>query len=155
MSKLLTDLMEAERRRRQLAISRSAKDLPAKAGDVAFAADEGLRARIEAEHLVAAESGSAARLAANKRGGEAQEERATAGMASSPRGAERIWGRLLAATALALMAGMGAGFWLGKLPAVPVRPWSEDQGVLRLRLDDRLMNPPLEEPRIVPRDRTQ
>ncbi len=199
MSKLLTDLMEAERRRRQLAIDRSGKDAPAKAGDAAFDAGEALRARIEAEHLAAAEAdpwkraaldrkasgayplaaekdaepAAVSRLEAEQKAAEAAERRApeasepaaaagsatarpaAAETASSQRGLQQTWRRLFAATALALMAGIGTGFWLGKPPAVPVRPWPEDPGVLRLRLDDRLMNPPRQEPRTIPRDRVR
>ena len=70
-------------------------------------------------------------------------------------GPQSAWWRLFAATALALTAGIGTGIWLGKPPAAPVRPWSDDQGALRLRLDDRLMNPPRQEPRPMPRDRSQ
>jgi hypothetical protein len=62
---------------------------------------------------------------------------------------------MFAATALALAAGIGTGIWLDKPPAAPVRSWSDDPGALRLRLDDRLMNPPRQEPRPVPRDRPQ
>lgn len=270
MSKLLTDLMEAERRRRQLAISRGAKDAAAKTDEAAFAADETLRARIEAEHLAAAEadrwkrialcrtpSGAyppAAEMATEQSGAEpavaAVHSRTTAndealrarieaehlavagadpwkrvalgrtasgayplgsGKAAersdaepfvaaahsctvaergaelaavsrlepermaedaaarpatampeaapdtaSPRpGPRRTGWRLFAATALASTAGIGAGFWLGKPPAVSVRPWPEDQGVLRLRLDDRLTHPPLQQPRMIPRDSSQ
>jgi hypothetical protein len=71
LSKLLTDLMEAERKRRQLAISPHGKDEPAKAGIAASDADEALRARIDAEHLAAAE----------KQAREAQAEQASAGLA--------------------------------------------------------------------------
>ena len=53
------------------------------------------------------------------------------------------------------LLGIGTGLWLGKSPAVPVRPWSEDPGVLRLRLDDKLLNPPLQTNRASPRDRSQ
>ena len=200
MSKLLTDLMEAERRRRQFAIGRSGKDAPAKAGDAAFDADEALRARIEAEHLAAAEAdpwkrvaldrkasgayplaaekdaepATVPRLEAEQKAAEAAERRAreaselaaaarsatarpevAAETASSQRGPQQTWRRLFAATALALMAGIGTGFWLGKPPTVPVGPWPEDPGVLRLRLDDRLMNPPRQEPRTIPRDRAR
>ena len=48
--------MAAERRRRQLEISRNAKDAPVKAGNAEFVADEVLRARIEAEHFAAAQA---------------------------------------------------------------------------------------------------
>ena len=75
--------------------------------------------------------------------------------ASSQRGPQQTWRRLFAATALALMVGIGTGFWLGKPPAVPVGPWPEDPGVLRLRLDDSLMNPPRHESRTIPRDRAR
>ena len=79
----------------------------------------------------------------------------TATSASSRRDPLPAWWRLFAATALALIAGIGTGFWLGKPPVVSARTWSEDPGVLRLRLDDRLMNPPLQEARTLPRDRVQ
>jgi hypothetical protein len=80
---------------------------------------------------------------------------AAAGTASSQRGPERTGWRLFSATALALMAGIGTGIWLGKPPAAPVRTWSEDPGALRLRLDDKLMNPPLQERPAIPRDRAR
>jgi hypothetical protein len=209
LSKLLTDLMEAERRRRQLAISRGAKDAAAKTDEAAFAADETLRARIEAEHLAVAGadrwkrialcrtasgayplgSGKAAersdaepfvaaahsctvaekdaeltvvsRLEPERLAEDAAVRPATAMPeaapdTASPRpGPRRTGWRLFAATALASTAGIGAGFWLGKPPAVSLRPWPEDQGVLRLRLDDRLTNPPLQQPHMIPRDSSQ
>lgn len=127
MSKLLTDLMAAERRRRQLAISRSTKEAPAKAGDAAFAADDALRARIEAEHLAAAKADpwkrvvldrTASRanpLAAENAGEQHAADQATvaalaraaaaAETASAQRGPQRNWRSLFAATALALMGG--------------------------------------------------
>ena len=131
------------------------------------------RARIEAEHLAAAEADPWKRVAldrkasgayplaaekdaepaavsrleaeqkaagaAERRAPEASELAAAAGSATArpaaaetaslQRGPQQTWRRLFAATALALMAGIGTGFWLGKPPAVPVRPWPEDPGV--------------------------
>ena len=225
MSKLLTDLMEAERRRRRLAIGPGGKDAPAKAGDAAFDADEALRPGIEEEHLAAAalsraaadaEAAAAAlaraaaeekaareahrraeresvearaaeaRLDAERKAGAAQAARvaaeadaaaaserrqgaanalaaiqpaaaecaATTKTAASQSGPQRIGWRLPAAMALTLMAGIGGGVWLGKPPAVPVRTLPQDPGALRLRLDEKLMNPPLQAPVGIPRDRS-
>ena len=199
MSKLLTDLMEAERKRRRLANSPGAGDAhsgasgqdaagPAAATLARTAADEAIAAeamrraevesRIEAERNATETAARQARQASKLAAAETQAVAATAShqdMASAlaasrsatPRpaaaenpapakpGPQSAWWRLFAATALALTAGIGTGIWLGKPPAAPVRPWSDDQGALRLRLDDRLMNPPRQEPRPMPRDRSQ
>jgi len=56
--------------------------------------------------------------------------------------------------ALALLAGAGAGFWLGREPAVSLRVPAAENDTLRLRLDHNLKNPPAAEPRAVPRDRS-
>lgn len=61
--------------------------------------------------------------------------------------------RLLAASALALAAGIGVGTWLGKVPRAS---WglSPGQDALRLRLDDTLTSTAASGQRAVPRDRS-
>jgi hypothetical protein len=148
LSKLLTDLMEAERRRRQLAINRNTGDTPEKADDVALARAAAEAAVATADHEEAAVARAATRSATARSG------TATA-PTSSRHDPQPAWWRLFAATTLALMAGIGIGVWLGKPPAVSVHPWSADQDMLRLRLDDRLMDPPLQGSRSLPRDRVR
>lgn len=208
MSKLLTDLMEAERKRRQRATDCGAEDASAGASgqgaadlavaalartgaDAAFAGEARRRAEVEsgieagqktaetasrkareaAEPATAAAVGIALEKEAEAVAATANHQNmatvlaasrfavprpeAAAGPASAKHGPRAAWWRLFAAAALALTAGIGIGVWLGKPPAVPVRPWSDDQGALRLRYDDRLTNPPEQESRTIQRDRPQ
>jgi hypothetical protein len=62
--------------------------------------------------------------------------------------------RLLASTALALMAGVGVGLTLHKAPRFPWGLSSTGQDSLHLRLDDNLTSFAARPPRPVPRDRT-
>lgn len=63
------------------------------------------------------------------------------------------YGRLLAGTALALMIGIGAGMWLGKVPHGfrGLSPAAQDS--FQLRLDDTLPSLAARGQRAVPRDR--
>lgn len=124
--------------------------------------ESALRERIEAEQRALAAAQTAARTAADhqKLAAELAAARASApglgakiqqGFGAAP--AARANRCLLAATALALMVGIGAGVWLGKPPAaVSVRPLSVEHDRLQLRLDHRLSNPPPEQ-RDIPRDK--
>ncbi len=58
--------------------------------------------------------------------------------------------RLLASTAVALMAGVGAGMWLGKTPAIVSGSHSAEQ--MPLRLDDKLTSVSTRMRREVPQD---
>lgn len=200
MSKLLIDLMEAERQRKQRAAREAAAatnapdpERSAMADALARrAADQCASAAAESRQLRSAEQIAVAqrrqqaedlaaeqalgRAAAEKAAGvsaeqQAQAERladvaaareapqssaveleatqAKAPLKSSPAQARR---RLLASTALALMAGIGAGIWLGTPPAVSSRLPSGPQDTLRLRLDDTLRNAPMQGDRVIPRD---
>lgn len=157
MSKLLTDLMAAERRRCQLAINRNTGDAPEKVGNAQFVADDALRAMEQAEAAaitaLSSHQNTATALATARSATTRPETAATS--TSSRHDPQPAWWRLFAATTLALMAGIGIRVWLGKPPTVSVHSWSADQDMLRLRLDDRLMNPPLQEARTLPRDRIQ
>lgn len=140
--------MQAERKRRQLVVGPGAGDVQERAGGrvVTDRAAALTCAVAEAKAFEPAPSPAALSCAA-------AEHEEPAETASAQRGPERMGWRLFAATALTSMAGIGTGIWPGRPPAVPVRSWSEDQGAVRLRLDGRLMNPPLETPLVVPRGR--
>jgi hypothetical protein len=61
--------------------------------------------------------------------------------------------RLLASTALALMAGVGVGMTLHKAPRISWGLSSAGQDSLQLRLDDTLTSLATQKQRAVPRDR--
>lgn len=102
-------------------------------------AEAAAKTRAEADH-------SADAAAADRTAADSEVVRAVAGQ-----GPQRGAWQLLAATAVALAAGIGTGVWLSQPPTVPVRAVVDDPGVPRLHLDDRLANPP-EAPRAVARD---
>ena len=65
----------------------------------------------------------------------------------------KTWQRLLASTALAMLAGVGAGIWLGKTPSAgSFAMLSASQDRVFLRLDDILPSVAAPVPRVVPRD---
>jgi hypothetical protein len=123
-------------------------------------ADLGLPSRMEAGQKTA-EAEAAAAVASHRgmapapsgiRPAKAEPETAE-DMATAWSRPPRTWAGLLVATTAALMTGIGAGYWLGKPPAVSVRSWAEGPAVLRLRLDHKLMSP-LQEQHTMPRHRS-
>ncbi|MCX7148422.1 MAG: hypothetical protein NTY05_03265 [Rhodocyclales bacterium] len=142
-AELANETLRAEQRAEAAALSRLA-------AEEAVAAEAQRRAELEAAAARAVAACEVARSsAASLEAGRLEAEKDKASSNQSP---ARVWRRLAAGTALALMAGIGAGIWLGTPPAVSSRLPSGQPDTLRLRLDDTLKNPPAQEPRLIPRD---
>jgi len=62
---------------------------------------------------------------------------------------------LLASAAVALAAGVGAGMWLGRSPAVSLGGLSGERDVAPLRLDEHLSSPAPRGQRGIPREQSR
>jgi hypothetical protein len=111
------------------------------------------RAAAEAEAVVAATSHQKIVAALAAAQASAPRSEATTNQWPASRKPTKAWHRLLASTVLALVAGVGAGMWLGKAPAVSFGLLSGEPNTLRLRLDDTLTSPATRGQHAVPRDR--
>ena len=113
------------------------------------------RASAEAEAAVATASHQEFASALEALQPPAASKAAESKKATSATGALKGWRALLASAVLASLAGLGAGIWLGKGPALAF-PWSPSgTDEVRLRLDDRMADPALRGARAGLRNKTQ